>query len=321
MCRNQHLQISLPLSVDEFYHNVIADNATHSIGKFMRGIGEKRVTSTPWQPSYTPTSSGPTSRTIHYTHPITASMAPPTAKALKQQTLHKFGNVGLCLETLTKVEDVPMADCFVVEDRLWVHSSKDNNEECVVSVSFRIRFVKGTLFRRIIDNATRKEYGTFWAQFADMIQLLKEPMLLDREELQKVAIELEHATELLLLESKGHEIQMPSVLRSSICTLSRRLSLATNVPSSSQLKYLEETEELTEGAVPFALRGMEYIRNQISKFDVSLIFVCLFCLAMCYLNVVTTRKMMTMNALLQNLDSRLVEVIEKLESKNNCVLL
>lgn len=312
-------QVSLPLSVDEFYHRVIADNATHSIGNFMRGIGEKKVTSTPWRPSYTPTSSDPTSRTIHYTHPITAPMAPPTAKALKQQTLHKFGNVGLCLETLTKVEDVPMADCFVVEDRLWVNSSKDNNEECVVSVSFRIRFVKGTLFRRIIENATRKEYGIFWAQFMTTIQLLKEPKLLDREELQKVAIELEHATE-LLLESEGQEIQMPSVLMSSICTLSRRLSLATNVPSSSQLKHLEETEELTEGAVPFALRGMEYVRNKISKADMSVVFICLFCLSMCYLNFVATRKIMTMNALLHSVDSRLEEMIEKLESKN-CLLL
>ena len=276
----------------------------------MRGIGEKRVDTTPWLPSHTTSSLGPMSRKIHYTHPITVPMAPPMARALKKQLLYKFGNVGLCLETCTEVEDVPMADCFVVEDRLWVHASEDNNEECVVSVTFRIQFVKGTLFRRIIENATRKEYGLYWDQFANMIRLLKPPMALDGDELRKVAIELEHATE-LLLESEGQEIQMSSVLRSSICTLSRRLSLATNVPSSRQLAHPEEKDELTEGAVSFAFRGLECVRNQISKAGLPFVGICFLCFAMCYLNFVATRKIMTMNELLCSMYARL-EMIEKL---------
>ncbi len=272
----------------------------------MRSIGEKGVDTTPWLPSHTTTSPGPTSRKIHYTHPITAPLAPPMAKALKKQSLHKFGNVGLCLETCTEVEDVPMADCFVVEDRLWVHASEDNSEECVVSVTFRIQFVKGSLFRRIIENATRKEYGIYWDQFANMIRLLKPPTALGGDELQKVAIELQHATE-LLLESEGQEIQMSSVLRSSIRTLSRRFSLATNVPTSRQLMHLEEKDESTEGAVSLA------------NYNAGLPFVgiCLLCFAMCYLNFVATRQIMTMNGLLNSIDARLEGMIKKLlESEN-----
>lgn len=307
------------MSVDEFYNHVIADNATHSFGKFMRGIGEKRVDTTPWQPTHTPTSSDPACRTIHYTHPITAPLAPPMAKALKKQILHKFGNVGLCLETCTDVEDVPMADCFVVEDRLWVHASEDNNEECVVSVTFRIRFVKGTMFRRIIENATRKEYGMFWDQFANMIRILKSPVSFNGEELQKVAIELEHATE-LLLESEGQEVHMSSVLRSSICTLSRRLSLATNVPSSRKLMHLEgNEEELTEGAVPFAIRVMGHTRGMISNAGLPFVLVCLLCFFMCYLNFMATRQMRMMNTMLQRMDARLDEMIEKLEDENHSI--
>lgn len=311
------------MSVDEFYHNVIADNAAHSFGKFMRGIGERRVTTTPWLPSHTPVTSSPASRIIHYTHPITAPLAPPMAKARKQQMLHKFGNVGLCVETCTEVEDVPMADCFVVEDRLWVHKAKNDNEECIVSVTFRIRFVKGTLFRKIIENATRKEYGMFWNQFADMIRLLKTPILFDGEEVQQVAIELEHAT--AILQSEGQEVHMSSVLRSSICSLSRRLSLATNVPPSKPLMHNDEKEDYTEGVVSFSLKGLDFIRNQTSKGGHNFSVAGVLFLFMCFLTFVVIRQIVTMRVMLQNMDARLEELIEfqhvvllKLESGASC---
>ena len=115
----------------------------------MCDIGELGVEITPWDLPRASTAwaaSESLSRTIHYTHPVNAPMAPPTAKARKQQILHKFGNFGLCLETCTIVEEVPMADCFVVEDRLWVHGAKDGSEGCVLSVTFQIRFVKGAVF-------------------------------------------------------------------------------------------------------------------------------------------------------------------------------
>ena len=109
--------LALPLTVDEFYHNVLKDDATHSFGKFMCDIGDLNVETTPWDAT--------TSRIIHYTHPVNAPMAPPTAKARKEQSFTKVGSVGLCVETCTIVEEVPMADCFVVEDRLWVNEAED----------------------------------------------------------------------------------------------------------------------------------------------------------------------------------------------------
>ena len=83
-----------------------------------------------------------------------------------------------------------MADCFVVEDRLWVHES-DDGKGCIVAVTFQIRFVKGTMFRRIIESTTRKEYECFWNQFADIIQSLNGSNIsLEEEELVDVAMEL-----------------------------------------------------------------------------------------------------------------------------------
>lgn len=133
------------MSVGDFYNRVLADDAEDSLEKFMRDIGEMDVNATPWNstPSSPATSDCLASRTISYTHPVNAPMAPPTAKARKQQVVHKFGDAGLCVETCTIVEEVPMADCFVVEDRVWVHGAMDGSEGCSVSATFRIRFIKG----------------------------------------------------------------------------------------------------------------------------------------------------------------------------------
>ncbi len=133
------------MSVGDFYNRVLADDADDSLEKFMHDIGEKDVDTSPWDqtPSSSAASDYSASRAIRYTHPVNAPMAPPTAKARKQQVLHKFGNAGLCVETCTIVEEVPMADCFVVEDRVWVHGAVDGSEGCSVSATFRIRFIKG----------------------------------------------------------------------------------------------------------------------------------------------------------------------------------
>ena len=168
--------------------------ATHLIR--LCALSGRNVVTTPWDATRVPATPESTSRSIHYTHPVNVPMAaPPTAKAIKQQQFYKFGNAGLWLETCTIVEDVPMTDCFVVEDRLWVHGASDERKGCVLSVTFQIWFVKGTIysissfffihqrcplfisavlqgtmFRKIIENATRKEYAIFWNQFACMVR-------------------------------------------------------------------------------------------------------------------------------------------------------
>ena len=41
-----------------------------------------------------------------FSHPVNAPMAPPIAKARKEQFFNKVGGVGLCVETCTVVEEV-----------------------------------------------------------------------------------------------------------------------------------------------------------------------------------------------------------------------
>jgi hypothetical protein len=223
------------MSVDEFYNYVLADDADHSFTNFMRNIGELDVETTKWELSIgnmppnngtLDTSSLSLSRTINYIHPVNSPMAPPTAKARKQQTIHKFGTAGICVESCTVVEEVPMADCFVVDDRLWVSNT---SQGCVLSVTFQIRFVKGTLFRRIIENQTRKEYQSFWDQFSIMVQSL-------------IEVEEKDAATLDMLENEGLEMTLATAMN-SFRRLSCRLSCVGTAPTNDEVLHTERVED------------------------------------------------------------------------------
>lgn len=317
--------LALPLTVDEFYHQVLEDNATQSFEKFMRDIGELNVKSTPWQPSKAPTPSEPNTRSIQYTHPVNAPMAPPTAKAFKQQVLHKFGTVGMCLDTCTVVQEVPMADCFVVNDRLWVHEAEDENtgtvKGCIVAVTYEIKFVKSTMFRRIIESQTRKEYALFWNQYADMVRSLKSPLALEEaeleDELEDVAMELEEATALL---EDGQEVPLSSVL-GRIRSSSRRLSGVAKLPSARKMIHLEEAAEEKLGIdiltlETFILDGIACVRQKLAEGDIGFVLAgAAFCF-MFFITIMSIRQMMLMNGFLQNLDARL----EKMNQVNEMLL-
>jgi len=314
--------IPLPVSVDEFYKHVLDDNAEHSIEKFMRDIGEMEVESTSWQTA-TPTS--PTTRTTKYIHRINAPMAPPTAAARKEQTLHKFGNVGLCLETSTFVEDVPMADCFIVRDRLWVNENPAEENGCIVSITFQIEFIKGTMFRRIIENTTRGEYQKYWTQFWDMIK----SNLGSSNELDEVAIELEEAA--LLLEAEGQEVPLSSVL-GRIRSSSRRLSSVVARRASVRNKI--NTEEEMESSILFVViekgkvAGLElftivklHVKEHFAEKDDSYVLGCLLILLLGMFNIMALRQISIMNRSITILTKQINEAIStNMGIGGNCLI-
>jgi hypothetical protein len=296
----------------------------------MRDIGELNVVTTPWDLTRVPAepaTSESTSRTIHYTHPVNVPMAPPTAKARKQQQFYKFGNAGLWLETCTVVEDVPMTDCFVVEDRLWLHGAKDESRGCVLSVTFQIRFVKGkfysissniswqlifihhmlffkgTMFRKIIENATRKEYAFFWNQFACMVRGLG-------KESEEIASEPRSST--VVLEVEEEEMSL-SYAMSSVRRLSRRLSsIVAKPPSNSEGVHLEGVKEThgisIQSMVAFVLDSGRCIRKEVSDNDFAFVVVCVVFFLMISLNIVAVSQMMMLSRFLQKLDARLENI-------------
>jgi hypothetical protein len=271
--------LALPMSVDEFYNHVLADDADHSFTNFMRNIGELEVDTTKWESETTASSSSlSSSRTIHYIHPVNSPMAPPTAKARKSQTIHKFGPAGICVESCTVVEEVPMADCFVVDDRLWVHKT---SQGCVLSVTFQIRFIKGTLFRRIIENQTRKEYQSFWDQFSSMVQ-----SIIQAEEKDAFTVDM--------LENEGLEMTLATAMN-SFRRLSCRLSSVRTAPTNDDVLHPEKAED--EWRILFSCgRDLyRYIRKLMYETDSVFILVLLACIFM-------LRQMYKLSARLENIE-------------------
>jgi hypothetical protein len=129
----------------------------------MESSGETNVIVSPWKPE----ENDIFARTIEYSHPVNAPLAPPMARARREQRYRFYGKHGLSVETDTYVEDVPMADCFYVTERILVEPKDEG--QVVVLAEFDIRFVKRTMFRSIIANTTRSEclkgvqgLGIYW---------------------------------------------------------------------------------------------------------------------------------------------------------------
>ena len=148
-------KLHLPCSIQMFVEKFIKDNAEYSIPKFMMEYGDEDFECSLWESSEDGASK---CRKLEYTHPVNAPMAPPKARARKEQTYRIYGSDGFVLETRTYVSDVPMTDCFYVADRVLVGAV--DKETISVSIFFDIRFVKSNMFKSIISRTTKNEFET-----------------------------------------------------------------------------------------------------------------------------------------------------------------
>ena len=142
----------------------VEDNAKFSIQNFMKEKGDDDIQVSSWVAWTDSNGTEPMeirkSRVIEYTHPVNAPMAPPMARARKEETYRMLPNYGFVLETRTFVSDVPMTDCFYVADFLVVEPVP-NHTSVKVNMQFDIRFTKSTVFKGIISRTTRQEFQLF----------------------------------------------------------------------------------------------------------------------------------------------------------------
>lgn len=96
-------------------------------------------------------------RTVEFKHAVNVPMAPPYARARKEQRYRRFGQYGMLLETETYVQDVPLANNFYVADRVLVESS-DDGKCVVVHAKFDIRFIRRMMFQSIAASQTAKKF-------------------------------------------------------------------------------------------------------------------------------------------------------------------
>ncbi|KAL7576213.1 hypothetical protein ACA910_013696 [Epithemia clementina (nom. ined.)] len=166
-------QLVLKCSLDDFVAKFLANGAPYSIAKYLESRGDSSLRASEWNATTTTSAATPRQvaqpqrRVIHYKHPVNAPLAPPQAGARKEQTLKRYGDHGLCLETRTIVADVPMADCFHVDDRIRVeqqNAAAGSAPSVTVYMEFEITFIKSTMFKGIIERTAKSEFTDFFKQ-------------------------------------------------------------------------------------------------------------------------------------------------------------
>jgi hypothetical protein len=89
----------------------------------------------------------------------------PFARAKKIQRYRRYGNVGVLICSSTRMEDIPAADTFTVEDCISVtlppspscdlpQVKASGPREVTVEATFDINWIKSTFFRRMIEGGT-----------------------------------------------------------------------------------------------------------------------------------------------------------------------
>jgi hypothetical protein len=192
--------MKLDCDLDTFYNQFLADDAEYSMATFMAKNGDQDIQISPWITNSDHDENDPTlqqqqqqeqqqekqqyTRTIEYTHPVDAPMAPPMARAKKDQSYRRYGDYGLVFATKTHVADVPLTDCFYVADMIRVEAvvgpttnTNTTTETTIttattsvlISMHFDVRFVKSTMFRTIISRTTKSELERFCHSLAEFM--------------------------------------------------------------------------------------------------------------------------------------------------------
>lgn len=168
----QHvLKEVLPISVQEFARMFVEDPAEHSWKKFHDKMGDSQLDVTGWSnmraAEHENLGSG---REIKFFKPVNLPGLKET-RGVKLQKYQRFGTVGLIVHSSTRLEDVPAADTFTVEDVVTVRKPKaeevggDVDTQSVVEISFEVRFIKGTFLKYMIESNTNTEMRKWLEKF------------------------------------------------------------------------------------------------------------------------------------------------------------
>lgn len=62
----------------------------------------------------------------------------------------------------TKNKDVPLCECFEVEEEYIVASAESSTNSCVLQVSLKVNFLSFTMMKSVISSSTLGETKNFW---------------------------------------------------------------------------------------------------------------------------------------------------------------
>jgi len=107
-------------------------------------------------------------RTYRFRHPIKGSpIGPPSTRANKTQRWQTFAGVGSVMDTVTVLEDIPYGDCFEVEERWVVTSTRGrggSGGSVQLNITFEIKWLKSTMWKGTIESKTKSDMDAFFAR-------------------------------------------------------------------------------------------------------------------------------------------------------------
>ena len=219
--KNHVLKETLPVSVQDFAKMFVEDPAQHSWKEFHHKMGDSQLDVTNWSnmraAEHENLGSG---REIKFFKPVNLPGLKET-RGVKLQKYQRFGTVGLIVHSSTRLEDVPAADTFTVEDVVTVRKPKpdecsgDVNAHSVVEISFEVRFIKSTFLKYMIESNTNTEMKKWLEKFFDHVRGIV------AEHVGKAEQKLDSIKKILDVHSGGQDEGDPAMAAKSI----RRMSL------------------------------------------------------------------------------------------------
>lgn len=154
---------TLDASIAEFAKLFVEDGAPYSWKKYHESVNDTNLAETPWSELSSALGKG---RELKFFKPVNLPGLKCT-RGTKVQRYRRFGDYGLVLCSSTRLEDVPAADTFSVEDTISVRSLEGGGGggggRVAVEITFEVKFIKPTMFKYVIESNTNTEM-TKWLE-------------------------------------------------------------------------------------------------------------------------------------------------------------
>jgi hypothetical protein len=173
------LKDSLPLSVADFHLLFVQDSAVHSWLRYHELCNDEQLSCTQWDKMSTVEHSADMgmTREIKFLKPVNLPGLKST-KGVKVQRLQRFDSHGLIISSSTRLEDVPSADAFSVEDVICVKRKDDKSVN--IEIYFEVKFIKSSWIRYMIETNTAAEMTKWLHSFFEYLRTSAKAKLEDR---------------------------------------------------------------------------------------------------------------------------------------------
>lgn len=168
---------SLNIGLTGFIEKFIDDSAPYSLQRHHEVIGDQNMNLTKWTVPVGMGGGGETkvittsTRDMKFMKIVNLPGLKQT-RGIKIQKCQRFGDKGLILQTSTRLDDVPMADSFSVEEAVIVRPVGEADSMVNVEIYLEVKFIKYTMLKSLIESNTNgevtkwlNEYLAAWKAF------------------------------------------------------------------------------------------------------------------------------------------------------------